>query len=498
MRRFLLLLVATALTMTVVLPAAAAELEDRWGVQLEGGYWKLVGGHWDYSNVAKFTGLSVRRGLTPSWIAELSYRYGTIRPGVASPSEEAGWTTNGFGTLVTEIHNPTLNVQYLFLPDSSFRPYLGAGLGVTSWRVIQTDTDPEFFPQGTTVQGFGTDNHDEYQTLKKANFTIALELGAEWFLASSFSLRLGGRYEILTGSNLDNVGLSSDDMYDSWEYVDANRGLVQGYLGATLWFGGGKDSDKDGLDDKHDACPRAAEDYDGFEDEDGCPDYDNDQDGIADIDDPCPLDPEDFDGFQDDDGCPDPDNDGDGVIDARDGCPDEAEDFDGFQDGDGCPDPDNDGDGVLDAADACPDTPAGTPVDASGCAVVATSAVVVVPLVVPTRDEGLVLEGVSFKSGSAQLTAESIGVLSRVADDFKSHPEIRVEVRGHTDSTGAADTNRDLSQRRAMAVRDVLIQLGVSPSRVTAMGYGEDRPIAPNDTRDGRAKNRRVELVRID
>ena len=496
MRRFLLLLVVTALAMTTVFPATAAELEGRWGAQLEGGYWKLVEGYWDYSNVAKFTGLSIRRGITPTWVAELSYRYGTIRPGVADPSQEAGSTTKGFGTLVTEIHNPTLNVQYLFLPDASFRPYLGAGLGVTSWRVIETNTDPEFFPKGTTVQGYAMGS-EQYETLEKTNFTFAVELGAEWFLASSFSLRLGGRYEILTGNDLDNVGLSSQNMYDSWEYVDANKGLAQGYIGATLWFGGAKDSDKDGLDDKHDACPRAAEDYDGFEDEDGCPDYDNDQDGIPDSDDPCPLDAEDHDGFQDDDGCPDPDNDGDGIIDARDGCPDEAEDVDGFEDGDGCPEPDNDGDGVLDAADSCPDTPAGTPVGADGCAVTTTSAVVVAAAVVPV-DDGVVLEGVAFKSGSAQLTAESIGVLSRVAGDLKDNPEVRVEVRGHTDSTGAADANRDLSRRRAMAVRDVLIQLGVAPSRITAVGYGEDRPIAPNDTREGREKNRRVELYQID
>jgi OOP family OmpA-OmpF porin len=145
------------------------------------------------------------------------------------------------------------------------------------------------------------------------------------------------------------------------------------------------DADGDGVEDDADECPELAEDKDGFEDQDGCPDFDDDDDGVPDETDKCPKEKEDADGFQDDDGCPDPDNDGDGILDAvdacpnekgpatapkpgcpdldpdRDGvlapadkCPDAKEDFDGFQDGDGCPDPDNDGDGVLDGVDACP------------------------------------------------------------------------------------------------------------------------------------------------
>ncbi len=496
MHRTLLQLALVFAVIAAAVPASAADLEGRWGAQLEGGYWKLVDGQWDYSNVRHFTGLSVRKGITNNWLVELSYRYGTIRPGVSDPDQSAGWTTDSFGSLVTEIHNPMLNVQYMFFPEAKFRLFAGGGLGVTSWRVLETATDPDFFPKGTTVQGYKLGSENTF-ALKKSQFTLGLELGAEWFLSDAFSLRFGGRYQFLTGSDLDNVGLSSENALNTWERVDANSALAQGFLGFTLWFGGASDTDKDGLEDKHDACPRAAEDYDGFEDEDGCPDYDNDRDGIPDTEDPCPLDPEDRDGYQDDDGCPDPDNDGDGIIDAQDGCPDAAEDMDGFQDEDGCPDIDNDNDGILDADDACPDTTPGVRVDERGCELVIDAAVVVAPLVVP-RDDGMVLEGVSFKTGSAQLTAASIGILSGVAGDLQGNPDIRVEVRGYTDSTGSAETNRALSHRRAMAVRDVLIQLGVAPSRVTAAGFGADQPIASNDTREGRAKNRRVELHRID
>ncbi len=114
------------------------------------------------------------------------------------------------------------------------------------------------------------------------------------------------------------------------------------------------DKDGDGLLDKDDRCPLEAEDKDGFDDDDGCPDPDNDDDGLLDGVDKCPMAPEDKDGFEDDDGCPDPDNDADGIADSSDKCPNQAEDLDGFDDDDGCPEGDNDGDGIPDIHDLCP------------------------------------------------------------------------------------------------------------------------------------------------
>jgi len=119
-----------------------------------------------------------------------------------------------------------------------------------------------------------------------------------------------------------------------------------------------RDNDGDTIQDKDDKCPNQAEDPDGFQDTDGCPDPDNDNDGVDDSHDQCPDKAETKNGFKDDDGCPDePDKDGDGVPDAKDQCPDQAEDTDGFQDTDGCPDPDNDGDGISDDEDECVDEP---------------------------------------------------------------------------------------------------------------------------------------------
>ena len=118
-----------------------------------------------------------------------------------------------------------------------------------------------------------------------------------------------------------------------------------------------RDQDGDGILDKDDKCPNEAEDKDGFEDSDGCPDLDDDGDGIPDDADKCPRIAEDKDGFEDADGCPDLDNDKDGIPDAQDKCPNVAEDIDNFEDADGCPDPDNDKDGILDVDDLCPSSP---------------------------------------------------------------------------------------------------------------------------------------------
>ncbi len=125
--------------------------------------------------------------------------------------------------------------------------------------------------------------------------------------------------------------------------------------GGLAWVpSGALDADGDGILDERDQCDQESEDFDGFEDSDGCPDFDNDKDDIFDEEDRCPSEAEDHDAFQDDDGCPDTDNDGDGIIDGNDQCPNHAEDFDGLDDDDGCPDADNDGDGIDDGQDQCP------------------------------------------------------------------------------------------------------------------------------------------------
>jgi len=257
---------------------------------------------------------------------------------------------------------------------------------------------------------------------------------------------------------------------------------------------GGIDTDGDGIPDAQDLCPTEAEDKDGFDDEDGCPDPDNDQDGIPDKLDKCPNEPEDKDGFQDDDGCPEVDNDNDGIPDAQDKCPNDPEDKDGFQDDDGCPDLDNDGDGIPDAVDKCPNEPEtrngvddddGCP-DSGGQVTIAGG-----KIELP--------ENINFDTGSDKISGRSEALMDRIAEKIKANPQVkRIRIEGHTDDVGGAKKNQELSQARAESVRNFLIKKGVEPERLQAVGYGDTRPLDKRKTAEARAKNRRVEFIIVE
>jgi OOP family OmpA-OmpF porin len=117
------------------------------------------------------------------------------------------------------------------------------------------------------------------------------------------------------------------------------------------------------------------------------------------------------------------------------------------------------------------------PVDVNGC---------------PVAGASIILEGVTFATNSAEIAPGSLPVLEKVATGLKTHPDIKVEIQGHTDSTGSAQYNMGLSQRRAESVLDYLVKAGVSSGQVTARGYGATMPVASNSTAEGRARNRRV------
>ncbi len=261
------------------------------------------------------------------------------------------------------------------------------------------------------------------------------------------------------------------------------------------------DNDNDGIADSVDKCPTKVEDRDGYQDADGCPDYDNDKDGIPDSLDKCPNEPEDLDGFVDNDGCPDFDNDNDGVPDSVDKCISIPEDRDGFDDADGCPDLDNDADGILDSLDKCPNEKGVAAYN--GCPPPPEPAKVVPPEPAKPKAKEIqrgrvVLRGVNFNFGSAILTGDSYSILDQVFESLKEWPEVKIEIRGHTDNVGSAQKNKDLSAARAESVRQYLINKAVDGSRLTSKGFGKDDPIADNKTAEGRALNRRVELHRTD
>ncbi len=252
------------------------------------------------------------------------------------------------------------------------------------------------------------------------------------------------------------------------------------------------DRDGDGYLDPDDKCPDEPENFNGYQDDDGCPDDpDTDGDGIPDSTDSCILEPEDKDGYLDDDGCPDVDNDLDGIPDAKDKCPNDPEDPDGYEDDDGCPDPDNDKDGVPDLKDQCPNEVGSSTKEPLGCPTKPA-------LVVMTDCEIKITQQIHFEFNKAKIRSESYPVLDAVVDALQKNPTIKIEVQGHTDNKGSAAYNKTLSDKRAGAVMTYLVEHGVAHDRLTSHGYGFERPLVPNDTAQHRALNRRVQFVRTE
>ena len=247
------------------------------------------------------------------------------------------------------------------------------------------------------------------------------------------------------------------------------------------------DNDGDGVLDLVDLCPMRPEDPDGFEDADGCAEFDNDDDRVIDTLDQCPNQPEDPDGFEDEDGCPEIDNDQDGVFDLADVCPMDPEDLDGFEDADGCPEPDNDGDGVFDLADLCPMQPEAMDGvrDADGC-----------PddlLAIRAEDRILTFVPVRFDRRD-RIEKDGAPTLMAVADLLVAEPSLGIRVEVHTDgSLGAEGLQR--STERALILRDRLLELGASPAQVDAVGFGHLKPVAVGKDAAARARNARVEFL---
>jgi outer membrane protein OmpA-like peptidoglycan-associated protein len=293
----------------------------------------------------------------------------------------------------------------------------------------------------------------------------------------------------------ETVGLSVRSTYKH-SFEDLREDMpshMQHFAGLTFKFGG-SDKDGDGIYDKDDACPEEA----GLKQFNGCPDTDGD--GIEDSKDAC----KDVAGPVEFNGCPD--TDGDGVADNLDACPEVAglatfggcpdTDGDGVQDKEdkcidvkgpkengGCPWPDRDGDGVLDKDDRCPDV-AGT-VANNGCPEVTEEAI---------KKLNDYAKTILFDSGKASFQQQTFPVLQAIVAILKEYPNANFSIEGHTDSDGKDAANQTLSENRAAAVKNYLVENGIAASRLSSAGFGESKPIDTNKTKAGKANNRRVEV----
>lgn len=261
----------------------------------------------------------------------------------------------------------------------------------------------------------------------------------------------------LFGKHIDGDA-DGDGVIDKNDKCPSVVGLAR-YNGCPI-----PDSDNDGINDEEDKCPSVA----GLPKYGGCPIPDTDKDGINDEQDKCPS----VAGLAKYGGCPIPDTDGDGINDEEDKCPSVA----GIAKYGGCPIPDQDNDGVNDENDKCP-TIAG-PAENNGCPKINFNA-----------------DAIQFLSGSCTLTTGAKAELNKLVKILNDeYPDIKINIEGHTDNSGKAEKNQSLSECRANAVKAYLVSRKVAGERLSAAGFGQDKPIADNETKEGKAKNRRVEF----
>ena len=230
------------------------------------------------------------------------------------------------------------------------------------------------------------------------------------------------------------------------------------------------DTDKDGVPDESDDCPKIA----GVLVNGGCP-ADTDKDGVPDGEDKCPQ----VAGIITNAGCPS-DRDKDGVADDKDACPELM----GILANNGCP-ADGDGDGVYDINDKCPEK-AGL-AENGGCPEVRLE----------EAEKSILLnamQNIAFQTGSATLKGSSVAILNQVLAIMKKYPNYKIDINGHTDNAGNAQDNLVLSQNRAKACYTYLLNKGIANNRMSYKGFGARKPIATNDTPDGKRQNRRVEF----
>ncbi|HEY1045434.1 MAG TPA: OmpA family protein [Bacteroidia bacterium] len=505
-------LLFTIIALLSVHQAFSQSAERRLGIELSGGineYQGDLGSAIFFARTPNYQGIgySLSYYLNPN--IDLAFfgsggdvGFYSVIPNVIPENTYAFFRTNLF----------TVNggIRFKLLKDKPFTPYimLGGG-GVYLHSNVSRDPNSYTGAAGNVAAGFGF----QYSVNEKLGFRLQ-----SMFNYTFNDIWDGEPYAYLVhtrNKNNDMFAFHSLGIFYNLEFGESTGGDM-----------GGKslpDKDKDGVPNKSDLCPKT-QPWELPVNDDGCP-RDSDLDTIPDYQDSCPYQfgPRKF------NGCPDKDN--DGIIDSKDRCPEKAgpAEFGGCPDTDGdgiidiedqCPSqkglkqfngcPDTDGDGIEDRKDKCPEV-AG-PAAGEGCPDTDGDGVydnkdVCVKVAGPASNKGcpeikqevvqriaLAAKGINFETGSDKILAESFDDLDALVKILNEYPEAKVAIDGHTDNVGDPATNKELSQKRADAVKAYLVSKGVDASRLTATGYGDTQPIADNKTKQGRAKNRRVDF----
>jgi len=383
---------------------------------------------------------------------------------------------NDFTTKSTMIGG---RINYAYSLSNTFIPVLSAGASYLWFKFSNANTTS----RNIKITSGGNLN----------SLVLDIEPEVKLKLSDLFAVEFGIGFHFIQNDNLDAVSFGNHNDY-----------FISGNIGFSFSLHSVGDSDGDGILDNIDKCPDKKEDFDGYEDEDGCPDLDNDKDGIPDVVDKCPYTQEDYDGFEDNDGCPDIDNDNDGIFDLNDKCKNEAEDFDGFQDDDGCPDYDNDGDKIPDSLDQCPNNPEtfNGYKDNDGCPDVKPdylikksrrnlSAKVKIPNLFVLHSENI------FVNETGKIKSSAYPKLMKIISLLKKNPNAKWRIEGHVDSKERKMDAINISRNQAKAILDYFVSMGLPEKNFVIMGMGDAMPVSPNKTIYGRLKNRRIKIIRI-
>ena len=425
-----------------------------------------------------------------------SYNRGTLGLRITMSQQNIGGSDNNLGlptSFDTKVRKAGFGLNYSYAAASKLLPFAGIGLSYL-WLGYDSENVPSRFLDLTN----GAD---------KTSMQVESIIGLKYLISDYVNVNIGIGYNYVKNDNLDAT------VYG--EYEDF---YLSGVVGFSFRLWNNKDTDQDGIIDQDDNCIYEEEDFDGFEDEDGCPDLDNDGDGILDINDGCQNIAEDLDGFQDEDGCPDLDNDGDGIPDTQDSCPDVPEDMDGFEDEDGCPDADNDGDGIVDDEDQCIDEAEvfNGYQDDDGCPDELPKPVYVEPKPIvrdtkpvrkkdppkrttsPAPSSFLIHSETTFGGDASQIKSSAYAELDRIAAELKKYPNTSWRIEGHTDKKESRSAAISITKSQADAVLNYFISKGLSPQKFQAVGFGDATPISNNTSVYGRMKNRRIIIRKID
>ena len=358
-----------------------------------------------------------------------------------------------------------------------------SGVGDPSVRVEPTVIGEFRLGPLQTLLNLGPKLRSEPMAMNLIDLNVQHEFQLRWGLAFRplEQVQIGGQILFATGGEGGGTGpaeiFGGARIYPGKGLqidIGGGRGFTEGYGTPDLRLMAGvsfvkprqyeaiqvKDTDGDGLTDNVDACRNDAEDVDGWEDDDGCPDKDNDGDTFLDAEDQCPDEAENFNANKDDDGCPDedPDKDGDGLTDRDDPCPADAETLNGVDDFDGCPEES-------------------------------------LAMVTGEWSRISVSKPITFASGKADPEDEGKAVVAAVARILREYPQIAsMEIQAHTDDKGSEKSNLAISQKRADAIARLLIDAGVAMDRLEPKGLGESAPILPDTSEAARTVNRRVEF----